>query len=174
MSRFRVLFHMVRADFIERVRRYRFLLTMVFSVYLGYPIYAGQINLQLDELQFSTQALIFSAPRVFPRQILASWTAGALLAVITGGGLGLHLLCARDREGLLTWAVGTLFIPALALMLGVCGLFIIRSRLNRIQPILYQFAKWVIPPHVRAKYVLYLSLERPESSFVNSSVLEIV
>jgi hypothetical protein len=72
------------------------------------------------ELQFSTQALIFSAPHAFPRQVLASWTAGVLLAVITGGGLGLHLVFARDREGLLAWAVGALFIPALALMLGVC------------------------------------------------------
>lgn len=72
------------------------------------------------EVQFSTQALIFSAPHAFPRQVLASWTAGVLLAVITGGGLGLHLVFARDREGMLAWAVGTLFIPALALMLGVC------------------------------------------------------
>ncbi len=72
------------------------------------------------ESQFSTQALVFSAPRAFPRQILATWTAGVLLAVITGGGLGLHLVFARDREGLLAWVVGTLFIPALALMLGVC------------------------------------------------------
>jgi hypothetical protein len=72
------------------------------------------------ESQFSTQALIFSAPHTFPRQILAAWTAGVLLAVITGGGLGLHLAFARDREGLLAWAAGALFIPALALMLGVC------------------------------------------------------
>jgi hypothetical protein len=72
------------------------------------------------ESQFSTQALIFSAPRAFPRQILATWTAGVLLAVITGGGLGMHLVFARDWEGLFAWAVGALFIPALALMLGVC------------------------------------------------------
>ncbi len=48
MSRFRVLFHIARADFLERVRRYSFLLTMIFSLYLGYAIYAGQVNLQLD------------------------------------------------------------------------------------------------------------------------------
>ncbi len=72
------------------------------------------------EAQFSTHALIFSAPHAFPRQILASWTAGVLLAVITGGGLGLHLVFARDWEGLATWVVGALFIPTLALALGVC------------------------------------------------------
>ena len=47
MSRSRVLFHMVRADFLERVRRYSFLLTLGFSVYLGYAMYSGQINMQL-------------------------------------------------------------------------------------------------------------------------------
>src|SRR5271170_2272133 len=51
MSRSRVLFHIARADFIERVRRYSFLLTMIFSVYLGYAVYAGQVNLQLDRYQ---------------------------------------------------------------------------------------------------------------------------
>jgi hypothetical protein len=47
MSRSRVLFHMVRADFLERIRRYSFLLTLGFSVYLGYAMFAGQINMQL-------------------------------------------------------------------------------------------------------------------------------
>ena len=72
------------------------------------------------EAQFATQALVFSAPHAFPRQALSSWTAGVLLAVVTGGGLGIRLVLARDSEGLLAWAAATLFIPALALMLGVC------------------------------------------------------
>ncbi len=72
------------------------------------------------ESQFSTQSLIFSGPRVFPRQLLAIWTAGVLLAALTGGGLGVHLLLARDFQGLAAWSAGALFIPALALSLGVC------------------------------------------------------
>lgn len=72
------------------------------------------------EAQFATQPLVFSAPHAFPRQVLSSWTAGVLLAAITGGGLGIRLLFARDSAGLLAWAAATLFIPALALMLGVC------------------------------------------------------
>jgi hypothetical protein len=51
MSRSRVLFHMVRADFLERVRRYSFLLTLGFSVYVGYAVYSGQINMRLDDYQ---------------------------------------------------------------------------------------------------------------------------
>lgn len=72
------------------------------------------------EAQFSTQSLIFSGPRVFPRQLLAIWTAGVFLAALTGGGLGLHLLLARDSQGLEAWSAGALFIPAMALALGVC------------------------------------------------------
>jgi hypothetical protein len=51
MSRSRVLFHMVRADFLERVRRYSFLLTLGFAVYLGYAVYSGQIHMHLNDYQ---------------------------------------------------------------------------------------------------------------------------
>jgi hypothetical protein len=72
------------------------------------------------EARFLTQAIIFSAPHAFPRQLLSSWTAGVVLALLTGGGLGLRLMLARDTEGLFGWAMAALFIPALALTLGVC------------------------------------------------------
>ena len=72
------------------------------------------------EAQFSTQAIIFSAPHAFPRQLLSSWTAGVVLALLTGGGLGLRLMFARDIEGLFAWTAAAFFIPALALALGVC------------------------------------------------------
>jgi hypothetical protein len=42
-----------------------------------------------------------------------------LVAALTGGGVALHLLFARDIAGLGAWATGALFIPALALALGV-------------------------------------------------------
>ena len=38
MSSARVLYHMVRADFLERVRRYSFLLTLAASLFLGYTV----------------------------------------------------------------------------------------------------------------------------------------
>ena len=49
MSSTCVLLHMVRADFLERVRRYSFLLTLGFAVYLGYAVYSGQVTVQLDK-----------------------------------------------------------------------------------------------------------------------------
>lgn len=71
------------------------------------------------EAQFSTGPLIFSAQHAFSWQLLSSWIAGVLAAALTGGGLALHLLLGRDFAGLGAWAAGALFIPALALALGV-------------------------------------------------------
>jgi hypothetical protein len=71
------------------------------------------------EAQYATGALIFSAPRAVPRQLLASYAAGVLMAALTGGGLALHLAFARDFAGVTAWAAGALFIPAMALALGV-------------------------------------------------------
>src|SRR5579862_3761161 len=45
----RVLYQMARADFLERVRRYSFLLTMVFAAALVYGAYTGTISLELGE-----------------------------------------------------------------------------------------------------------------------------
>jgi hypothetical protein len=76
---------------------------------------AAMVAARNARLQFSTQALIFSAPHALPRQVLASWTAGVLLAVITGGGLGVHPMFARSRGGLFAWAVHTVYSSPRAL-----------------------------------------------------------
>ena len=72
------------------------------------------------EARFATGQLIYSAQRAFPRQLFAMWLAGVALALLTGGGLGIRLLLARDFAGLAAWLTGVLFIPSLALALGVC------------------------------------------------------
>jgi hypothetical protein len=71
------------------------------------------------EAQYSTGRLIFSSPYAVSRQLLAAYVAGVLVAALAGSGLGLHLLIARDFAGLAAWAAAALFIPALALVLGV-------------------------------------------------------
>ncbi len=40
---------MARADFLERVRRYSFLVTLVFAVYLGYSAYSGRVIMRLGD-----------------------------------------------------------------------------------------------------------------------------
>ena len=49
MNSARVLWHLVKADFLTRVRRTSFLVTLAFAVFLGYQTFAGHIVMQLDD-----------------------------------------------------------------------------------------------------------------------------
>jgi len=71
------------------------------------------------EARYFTRPLIFSSERALQRQLPAAWLAGVVLAVMTGGGLGLRLMLAANLEGLAAWIAGAAFIPTLALALGV-------------------------------------------------------
>ncbi|MEP7358070.1 MAG: hypothetical protein ABI847_12570, partial [Anaerolineales bacterium] len=48
MKTARVLYHLARADFLERVRRHSFLVVLAGTIYLGYAINHGDIYLELD------------------------------------------------------------------------------------------------------------------------------
>src|SRR5487761_169610 len=50
-NRARILYHLARADFFERVRRYSFLVTLGFALYLGYLGATGQIFLNIGKYQ---------------------------------------------------------------------------------------------------------------------------
>lgn len=78
------------------------------------------------EIREGTNQYIFSAARPISRQLPATWMAGVLVAMLVGGGVGLHLLVAGDLPGLSTWLVGAMFVPALAL---ACGSWTNGSRL---------------------------------------------
>jgi hypothetical protein len=71
------------------------------------------------ESRFDTAGLVFSAAHPLSRQLPAAWTAGVLLALATGGGVALRLALEGDWKGIGAWLVGALFIPTLALALGV-------------------------------------------------------
>lgn len=73
------------------------------------------------EAKHETGQLIFSSARALTRQLPAVWLAGVLLSACTGGIVGLRLLLAGERGGLIAWVAGALFIPSLALALGVWG-----------------------------------------------------
>ena len=71
------------------------------------------------ESRYATQSFIFSSARTLNRQLPAIWVAGFIVAVLTGGGYALRTLASGDWSGLLAWGAGALFIPSLALALGV-------------------------------------------------------
>jgi hypothetical protein len=71
------------------------------------------------ESRNATQSLIFSAEHVVYRQLAAVWTAGVMVALVTGAGSGIRLLFSANWQMLAAWLAGALFIPSLALALGV-------------------------------------------------------
>ena len=71
------------------------------------------------EVRHNTGQLIFSAPHSQSRQFPLMWLAGVAVALAAGVGVAVNLILANDWLHLLAWGTGALFIPTLALALGV-------------------------------------------------------
>ena len=71
------------------------------------------------ESHFGTQQLIFACPRILLRQLPAAWLASVLITVTLGAGTALRLALAGQWTAVFAWAAGALFVPSLALALGV-------------------------------------------------------
>jgi hypothetical protein len=71
------------------------------------------------EARHRTGELVFSAAHPLRRQLPAIWLAGVAVALVTGGGVGVHLVLAGDWASVQQWVVGALFIPTLALAMGI-------------------------------------------------------
>ncbi len=69
------------------------------------------------EARHRVNRLLFSAPSPLWRQLPAAWTAGVLLALLLGGGAFIRLWC--EPALLPGFTAGALFIPSLALLLGM-------------------------------------------------------
>jgi hypothetical protein len=76
-------------------------------------------QLGVREKTHHTGPIIFSAPKPLRRQFVAMWIGGVLVTLLTGSGIGLRLLTAGAWGHLLGWGVAVLFIPTLALALGI-------------------------------------------------------
>jgi len=71
------------------------------------------------EARYHTDQLVFSSAKSLQRQLPAVWMAGVLLALVTGSGVAVNLALHGEWLGVVALAVGALFIPSLALCLGV-------------------------------------------------------
>jgi len=88
MSALRVVFHLARADFLERVRRYSFLIMLGLTVFLGYQVAIGNMTIVLDEYRGEfNSAWVGSTMTLF-----ASFFLGIFGFYLVKGSI------ARDRE----------------------------------------------------------------------------
>ena len=88
MNQLRVIYHLARADFLERVRRYSFLIMLGLVVFLGYQTGIGNMTLELGQ---------------YRGEYNSAWV-GAMMSLIATfflGWFGFYLVkgsVARDRE----------------------------------------------------------------------------
>ncbi len=88
MSAVRTVYHLARADFLERVRRYSFLIMLGLGAFLGYQVAVGSVGLRLD---------------IYRGEFNSAWV-GSMMALIGSfflGWFGFYLVkgsIARDRE----------------------------------------------------------------------------
>lgn len=101
------------------------------------------------EARHGTDGLVFSAAHPLGRQLPAAWLSGVVLAMATGGVAALRLGLGGDWGGLGAWAVGVLFIPTMALALGVW------SGSGKLFEILY-LVLWYLGPMQRVTPLDYL------------------
>jgi hypothetical protein len=71
------------------------------------------------DVREGTEALVGHTPFPLVRALGASWLAGAVLAAVALSGVLLGRLVWGEPPALLPWALAVLFIPTLALTLGV-------------------------------------------------------
>jgi hypothetical protein len=71
------------------------------------------------EIRHNVGQMVFSSAAPLKRQLPATWLAGFIVTVLAGSGAGIRLLIAGDGAGLLAWFSAALFIPSLALVLGI-------------------------------------------------------
>ncbi|GJQ34807.1 MAG: ABC transporter permease [Anaerolineaceae bacterium] len=71
------------------------------------------------ETLYNTREIVFSAPRPTLNQLPATWLAAFSITALVGSGAFLRHLLDGDMIRLLVWTSGALFIPSLALALGV-------------------------------------------------------
>lgn len=71
------------------------------------------------ETRHFTRQMIFSAPRPVWNQLPAAWLAGLTVAALMGAGFAFRFVRAGEIASLASLLAGILFIPSLALALGV-------------------------------------------------------
>ena len=70
------------------------------------------------ERRHATSGFVFPSPGYVPWQVLASWIAGVVFALVAVSGVVVRAAVAGDGATLVAIAAGAAFVPALALVLG--------------------------------------------------------
>jgi hypothetical protein len=97
---------------IETTRQFLLPIAWVWPILLLSPLGNREARDNVRQLAFSSAAPLW-------RQLPAQWLAGLLVTLLMGSGAALKFLVSGHTPGLLAYLSGALFIPSLALALGV-------------------------------------------------------
>ncbi len=101
------------------------------------------------EERHRTHQIVFSTPHLLGRQLPALWLAGVVVALVTGSGMAIRFALAGDWAHLAAWGTAALFIPSLALALGVW------SSSNKLFEVVYT-ALWYVGPVNQTPYLDFM------------------
>lgn len=71
------------------------------------------------EKRCNTSQMIFSSAHALRYQLPLTLLAGVIFTAVTGSGVGIRLMMAGNWGSVFSWGVGVLFIPTLALTMGI-------------------------------------------------------
>ncbi len=116
------------------------------------------------EARFGTTPLITSSAKNLWRQFPACWMAGVAVAMLAGTGALVRLILAGDVPACLAWTAGALWIPSLALALGVW------TGSSRAFEGLYTVLWYIGPDESYARAGLHRQRERKRASAVRNLI----
>lgn len=91
---------------------------MLFAAAWLWPILLWS-EMGIREIKYQTYQTVFSTAHPVRRQFPAIWLAGVVIAFALGAGFALRVIVNGSGQNLYAVAIGALFIPSLALALGV-------------------------------------------------------
>lgn len=97
---------------LEQVWRYLLLVVLLWPI----GLWSGMGN---RARRNQTDQIIYAVPHPLQRQLSATWAAGFLIAFIATGCVSFRLIASGRSDTIIAWLAGAVFIPSLALMLGV-------------------------------------------------------
>jgi ABC-type transport system involved in multi-copper enzyme maturation permease subunit len=125
------------------------------------PIWSEMGN---RERKNSTYQMVFSSPRPVLRQLPAAWLAGVLVTALFGIAGAVVFLLNGDLPGLAGWMGAVIFIPSLALALGVF------SSGSRVFEVVYLFW-WYMGPYQKLPALDFITGEPQVYLLVSAGLL---
>jgi len=91
---------------------------IIFAAAWLWPILVWS-EMGVREIKYQTYQTVFSTAHPVRRQFPAIWLAGVLVAIAMGAGFAIRMVVTSSGQNLYAVVIGALFIPSLALALGV-------------------------------------------------------